>query len=260
MSDRLTAKDVAAAVRARFGAERDNLGPEWAALDEFKQVGPGYTRADLFLVRAWGGGPRGHERVLVEIKVSRSDLTHELARPQKLAALAVYAHRVFFATPVGLVRDTDDLGEGVGLIEVHGPAFTREVRKAARKDADPLPEGLVVEAFRRAARSEARIRNASDGDPAGQIVALQAELARAERAAQTARAAADRDFGRLREWLRVLGEAGGAPCVCGATLAPRKKYGRRVHADGSECPARFAEVDPDALAVRLGLLDDGMAA
>jgi hypothetical protein len=256
----LTATDVVTAVRRRYGAETDNIGPEWAALDELSSSGGGLARrADLFLVRAWAGRPRGHERILVEVKVSRSDLLHELAAPEKMAVFAAYAHRVYFAAPAGLVRPTDDLGEGVGLLEVSGGG-TREVRKAVRRpDPEPLTEQLVVEVFRRAARAEARVRTASvSGDAAAQVVALTERLATALGNESRARDAARRDAGRLQEWVALVARVGGVPCTCGATLARTKDpHGSRMHghrhADGAPCPDRWAQPDTDVLAQRLGL-------
>lgn len=253
----MTAADVVTAVR-RYGAEQDNIGPEWAALDELTSGAWGMNRrADLFLVRARAGRPKCHERIVVEVKVSRADLRAELADPTKLEVFARHAHRTYFATPAGLVKDTDDLGPGVGLIEVLPHGGTRETRKAVRRpDPEPLPEPLVVEAFRRAARAEARVRGAGAGDPAAQVVALTAELATARRAEQTARAAARRDAQRLRDWLTRVADLGGVPCVCGATLRPAKDRWRgNAHADGTACPERWSEVDFEALSVRLGLTD-----
>jgi hypothetical protein len=251
-----TASEVVTAVRRHFGAETDNVGPEWAALDEFKTAGFGYNRADLFLVRAWGGRPKGHERVLVEVKVSRADLTRELATPDKMAALGRYAHRWYFACPSGLVRDTDDLGPGVGLLELV-PGGVRETRKASRRDAELLPEPLVVEAFRRASRAEARIRQAGDGDTAAVIASLRQDLARARNAEMSARNAAARDAARLRRWLSAVAVAGGVPCTCGAPLKrATDPYRAREHTDGSTCPVGYGSPDLDALAMRLGLGDD----
>lgn len=214
-------------------------------------------------MRAWSGHPKGHERILVEVKVSRSDLTHELARPEKMAVFAAHAHRVFFATPAGLVKGTDNLGPGVGLIEVHPGGATREARKSVRRaDPEPLPEHLVVEVFRRAARAEARVRTASGGDdPAAQVVALQAQLAAAQRAEWTARQASQRDTNRLLDWLRVVGDVGGMTCKCGGVLrsARNRQYLGSGHQDGTTCPLRWSEPDYDALAVRLGLIEVGEA-
>lgn len=262
VDDALTAGDVAAAVRRLFGAERDGMGPEWAALDEFTG-GPGSwgssRRADLFLVRAWSGRPRGHERVLVEVKVSRADLAHELANPDKLATFARYAHRVYFATPAGLVRD-DDLGEGVGLIEVHD-GRGRFARKAARRrDVAPAPEGFMIEAFRRASRAEARIRQADHADAPARVAQLERELASARRATETARAAADRDRRRLDKWIEAVAYAGGVSCVCGKPMRPARDLRRydQQHADGSPCPEATyrgaAQPDVLALARRFGAM------
>ena len=261
----MTAADVVTAVRRRYGAEQDNIGPEWAALDELTSGAWGMNRrADLFLVRAWAGRPKGHERIVVEVKVSRADLRAELADPSKLEAFARHAHRTYFATPAGLVKDSDDLGAGVGLIEVLPHGGTRETRKAVRRpDPEPLPATLVVEVFRRAARAEARVRTAGAGDPAAQVVALTAELAAAHRAEHTAREAARRDAQRLRDWLTRLADAGGVPCVCGATLrAAKDRWRGNAHADGTACPERWSEVDFAALSVCLGLTepDDALGA
>lgn len=259
----LKAGDVAAAVRRRYGAERDGFGPEWACLDELTlgRFGLGERRADLFLVRAWPGQPKGHERHLVEVKVSRADLRAELSAPEKMAVFAAFAHRVYFATPAGLVKDTDQLGPGVGLLEVH-PSGTREIRRATRQpNPDPMPEKLVVEVFRRAGRAEARTRTATAGeDPAARVVALEAELATARRAQYTAQDAARRDAGRLTEWLRKVSDAGGVRCKCGGTIKPRRDtYQLGGHRDGTTCPLRWVEPDYDALAVSLGLVEPGTA-
>lgn len=250
----MTAAQVVTAVRRHFGAERDGLGPEWAALDEFSLgTGAGRQRADLFLVRAWSSRPKGHERVLIEVKVSRADLRHELANPHKIEPFAELAHRVYFATPKGLVRDDEDLGAGVGLLEVSPAGRVTQARQAQRRpDPAPVPEGAFVEAFRRAARGEARIRGASGGDPAAQVVELTAQLHAAERARDTARQAARRDQDRLRRWMNLLAGVGGAPCQCGATLKVGVSGYDFRHADGSTCP-RWAAPDPEALARILGL-------
>ncbi len=236
----MTAADVVTAVRRRYGAETDSVAPEWAALDELTGTGWAMNRrADLFLVRAWSGRPRAHERIVVEVKVTRADLRTELVDPTKLETFARFAHRTYFATPAGLVKDTDFLGVGVGLIEVLPNGTTMEVRQAVRRpDPGPLPESLVVEVFRRAARAEARVRAADAGDPAALVVDLQARLAAAHRAEETARLAAARDARRLRSWLYYASTHGGVPCTCGARLARVKDPAplHPKHADGSDCP------------------------
>lgn len=254
---KMTAADVVTAIRRHYGAERDGLGPEWAALEEFTlQPGGGYRRADLFLIRAWAGRPKGHERHTIEVKVSRSDLRTELAKPAKAWPFEQVSHRFYLATPRGLVKDTDVLPTHWGLYEV-GPGGTRKVREATRNDTpDPLPEPAVVEAFRRAARSEARIRAASDDDAPARLVELERQYAAVYPALHRARTAADRAKSETRDLLRTIAEAGGWLCVCGARIK-KGRYENR-HADGTDCTHGFrgrAEIDYESLAVRLGVAD-----
>lgn len=259
----LTAPDVVAAVRRHYGAEKDGLGPEWAALDEFSLgTGAGRQRADLFLVRAWSGRPKGHERHAIEVKVSRADLCAELAKPWKALAFTEVSHRFYLAVPKGLLRPGDAIPDHWGVYEVSGhPAATRcrKAREATRRDPEPMPETALAEAFRRAARAEARIREADTDtaeDPAATLALMRAELAAANRAAQTAREASRRDKDRLSALLAKIGEAGGWHCVCGAPIKV-DRY-RVLHADKSHCARGSAQLDPgsaDVLAARLGLPD-----
>lgn len=260
-AERMTAVDVVAALRRRYGAEKDDFGPEWGVLDEFSDMpGGGYSRIDLLAVRAWAGRPKGHERHAIEVKVSRSDLLTELRKPEKAARFDRFVHRFFLATPVGLVRESDPIPETWGVIEVQSAGTTRLRRKGVRNDSpDDVPEGVFVEAFRRASRSETRIRRASDGgvdDPAALVPNLAQRVASAEAALHRARNASARDRERLDRVLRELASVGGWPCVCGRTVKRKKDlYGAIEHADGSVCTqGRFgmAEVDLGALADRLG--------
>lgn len=249
----LTAGDVVAALRRRYGVDRTTgMAPEWAILTELTGVGFSRgTRADVFAVRAWSGRPKGHERHLIEVKVSRSDLTRELANPAKMAQLGQYAHRLFFATPPGLVRETDNLGEGVGLLEVH-PSGVREVRRAKRREPLGLPETIQVEIFRRAGRAEGRIATADGDDLAAKIVAAERRAEAATRAMHTAQDASNRDQRRLDERVGAIAKGGGAPCLCGNGTIKAKRGGWDWnHDDGTECARRFAQPDLEALAVRL---------
>lgn len=253
----MTAAQVATAVRTHFGAERDGFGPEWAALDEFTLA---YRRIDLMLVRAWSGGPKGHERIAVEIKVSRSDLASELAKPAKSQPFRDITHRFYLATPAGLVKDTDPIPSEWGLIEVSAGGRARIVRRGVRNDSpDPLPERAQVEAFRRAARTEARLRVAETDlrdDPAALVNAQKARDSAAG-AAQRAQKTAYFEKRKHTEMLREIAAAGAWICVCGKELAARRDMSSwSEHADGTPCGhARYgrAEVDLEAAAARLGL-------
>lgn len=261
---RLTAADVATGVRRHFGAEQDGLGPEWASLDEFSLLpGAGSQRCDLFFVRAWSSKPKGHERVAVEIKVSRSDLLSELKKPWKAEAFMEVSHRFYLATPPGLVKETDPIPEAWGLLEV-SQSSCRKVREAPRRDAPlPLPERALVEAFRRAGRAETRIRGAAEtvaNDPA-RIPYMAKQLTAAQNAEHRARQSSDRDRHRLHEFLSAVSNAGGWLCECGK---PMKKLAQGLsrsghrHADNTDCDLGYAGravVDLGSLAARLGISD-----
>ena len=91
MAPKVTAAQVLDALRRHYGLHRDGrlTAPEWAALAEFSvDLGVERPRCDLFVVRAWSGRPKGHERHAIEIKVSRTDLRNELVDPAKRQAFA----------------------------------------------------------------------------------------------------------------------------------------------------------------------------
>ncbi|HMM95350.1 hypothetical protein [Phycicoccus sp.] len=167
----MTATEVADGVRRRYGCLNGHaqLPPEWAALEEFSLYpGGGRSRADLFLVKAWRSG--GHLRHGVEIKVSRSDLKHELDDLRKSEPIRSVCHEFWLATPKGLVHADDPIPADWGIYEVTPTATTVRRRAARNQTPEELPYSATVEAFRRAARAEARIRTAEDGDTAAQLV------------------------------------------------------------------------------------------
>ena len=245
-----TSKEIVTSVRKHYGAERDNIGPEWASLAEFSlRPGGGWQRADLYIVRAWRGMPKGHERILIEVKVSRSDFLREMSKPYKMSELSSVSHRSYFATPEGVIKDTDDLGDvGHLLITVHGVKVARRCKR--NDNPDPIPEGSFVEAFRRASRAEARERMVSD-DPVSEVLSLKKEVERLKRSEQTLRDSQYRDTSALQSWTHILTDVGGVPCLCGAQLKKQSKkdirearyYGAVQHADGSVCPNGYAQAD-----------------
>lgn len=249
-----TSEDICTAVRKHFGAEKDGFGPEWSALSEYTlQPGGWGRRADMFLVRAWGGKPKGHERITIEVKVSRSDFLREKAQPQKMAPFQEVSHRVYFATPEGVIKDTDDLGDiGHLLVTNRG---VRIARKGVRNNTPAdLSETAFVEAFRRASRAEARHRSAAD-DPVTQVLALQQEVARLKRARDAAMTREQKNDLALSAWVHIVSTVGGVPCECGAMLKKVSKTALRSghlgwrchHADGSDCPNGYPRADLHAL-------------
>lgn len=247
-----TSKDIITAVRKHYGAEKDGFGPEYASLTEFSlRPGVGWRRADLYVVRAWAGRPKGHERTLIEVKVSRSDFLREIAQPHKMAEMAAVSHRVYFATPEGVIKDTDDLGDA-GHLLVTSRGVTVARRGKRNDNPDPVPEEAFVEAMRRASRAEARERGIA-GDPTSELLALRKEYAALERRAEALRRKNYEDNSALTSWINMLAKVPGVPCHCGAVMTKGRRselkrgYLYGAHADGSTCPQGYPQADMEAL-------------
>lgn len=262
---KMTADEVVAAVRRRYGCQGDGFGPEWASLEEMDlQPGHSSRRIDLLLVRAWSSRPKGHERHAVEVKVSRADLRRELDDDTKWRAWHDVVHRFYLAVPAELNLDGFELPAEWGLLTVTG-AGTRETVAATKHDPKALPEKVMVEAFRRASRAEARIRDADVADLAAVNAALVWQVASAQRATATAREAERRWTQRALEAVRLYSEvAEQVHCRCGTevTIATRPFQGRGgyglswEHA-GEPGPDRYSGTcrypgpDPERLAATL---------
>lgn len=210
--------EVASAVRRHYGCDKDPvMGTEWSCLSEFSlRPGGGNRRIDMMMVRSWGGKPKGHERHAIEIKVSRSDLKNELARPSKRAPFEAVAHRFWFATPKGLC-EPDDLPDGCGLLVVTGNTV-RKVRQAERRVPDGVSELMFVEAFRRAGRAETRIRTASEGDAddlAARVADLEKRLQQSEGRLAPAKEKLRLERSATRTLVEMVRGLGPVTCECG---------------------------------------------
>jgi hypothetical protein len=233
----MRAEEVLAAVRRHYGCEEDGpMGTEWGALAEFTLApGGGGQRIDLMLVRNWGGGPKGHERHAIEVKVSRGDLLAELKNPAKREPFERFAHRFWFATPAGLMKE-GELPEGCGLLEVTDRGVRRTV-VAPRREPAAIGHRSFVEAFRRASRAEARIRSAGKAKTiemaggnatcAERLVAVEASLLRARSAEAAAKRRVDDHRQRAKGAMALLGALHGeGVCRCGARVKINLRGGR----------------------------------
>lgn len=261
-----TAGMVVDALRAAYGLTGDHHlnTEEWAFLTEVllrapSATQPGWARTpdnhwsantrtiDVLAIRNWTSGI-GHQRVAIEVKVSRADYKRETDLKRQPAEVS--AHRTAYAAPAGLI-DPDTLPAGWGLIEVHPDraaaeaakghpfgAYNSPVRwrvKAAKREPVCDLDYLAAALARRASRAEERIRRGSDD--AALVPQLKAETVRAQDAEQRARDAlhvAKEESRRYRsELLALAGDT-----VCDACDKPvryvRDKY------NGSE----WAHVDP----------------
>lgn len=221
---------------------------EWAFLTQvpLRCPRPGHTpdtatywttnerRIDALLVRNWSGGRHGHERVAIEIKVSRADYRNET--DLKRAPAEASAHRCAYAAPAGII-DPASLPTGWGLIEVAEDGRATWTRRAKRRDPDCDLDYLVSAGFRRASRAEERIRRGEEA--AAEVTRLREEVARLTGAAERATAARDREQARAKAARdELLAFFGGTPAcaTCEQRLTWRRggsNDSRWVHTDRS---------------------------
>lgn len=139
----LTEKQVDVAVR-KFYAKNGNV-----VLSQVRN-GTGFAKAartaDLLSVSTWPS--RGLYCEGVEIKVSRSDLAHELATPQKADEMAQYCTYWWIAGPRGLLNDSLTLPDSWGFIEVSEKLVARIAIPAQRLTPKPMDALLVCSIIR----------------------------------------------------------------------------------------------------------------
>lgn len=158
----VTIEDVVAVdarEQLRERAREHHGRPPDVSMDEAIAImgAPLTRRIDLLLIRTGKGGKVPHERVAVEIKVSRSDFLRET--DEKRGPWQRVAHRFAYAAPLGMV-DRSEVPGGCGLLEVDVSVCPSErVRwtvRAPRRDHEPEPMGDRFMAYlaHRAARAE----------------------------------------------------------------------------------------------------------
>ena len=227
MSDtfRWTEATVLDALRTTYlPAENPLVTEEWAFLTQTALRCPGgrtmnERTIDAFLVRTWSGGAHGHERIAVEVKVTRVNYRNDT--DLKRAPAEASAHRCTYAAPVGLI-DPDTLPDGWGLIEVarddHGRLSARWRKRALRRTPTADPDYLIAAGFRRASRAEERIRRGES--TAAEVVSLRAEVESLRGVTARALDARDREMVRAkaaRAELVALGNVQGC-AACGGAL------------------------------------------
>ncbi len=91
---RLTAEDVKDALRGRHPTDNNNGGivGQWTCIEEWRNI-------DLLALNAWRKG----DVIGYEVKVSRSDMRHELLRPAKRVLAVAMTTEFYFAVPAGLL-------------------------------------------------------------------------------------------------------------------------------------------------------------
>lgn len=189
----------------------------------------------------------GMDRIAIEIKVSRADFFSDIRNPAKQAPWRELADRHAYAVPAGLVR-MDEVPAGSGLIEVRWPDEGREYvngfrtgfqwkRRAPRvATARPLPLPIILDAFYRAGRLEARAKGymaalgGRDDDGDGDVEALRMELKRVRHELDLAGNRIEREVELRTRWQKRYAAHGSPPCAtCGKPLRPI--HGRRSRWD-----------------------------
>ncbi len=117
--------------------------------------GTGYEKrvrtADMIAVSTWPS--RGLFLEGLEIKVSRSDLSRELAQPEKADALARYCTYWWIAVPDDLITPEMMIPETWGIVAVNEKGKASVSRKAARLSPEPLDALLLCSILRNFAES-----------------------------------------------------------------------------------------------------------
>lgn len=151
---KMTTRDLRDALRRHYCGTTDiaDRGPADSTAPELlveEVAAPGTNRrCDLLRLGIWPS--RGHNIVVHELKVSRSDWLRELDDPAKAEAWWPYCHEFWIVAPHGIV-DVNELPDGWGLMVPPVNARSRRfrvVRPAAVKQPNLTVE-LLVEIVRR---------------------------------------------------------------------------------------------------------------
>ena len=115
--------------------------PEWATFTELAdQTGGAARRIDFAAFNLYNS--KGGLRVAYEIKVSRQDFLHELDHPEKRAFAEENFSQCYFAVAHGVVKSSDEVPEGWGLL-VTTRAGDKLIRRKAAQHRDPKPPSLM---------------------------------------------------------------------------------------------------------------------
>ena len=168
----MKANEIVTALEKRHGADKINTtGKEWAFFSELR-AGTGYSAYDYAQKRkkpfnpeqrfdAWAVNlypSKKHERVVYEIKVSRSDFLHEIKHPEKRDQALQLSNSFYFATPKGLV-DKSEIPAECGLIEVDDQLNARVVVKAPFRESECLSWQFLCAIARRATVAERKVKD-----------------------------------------------------------------------------------------------------
>lgn len=228
-----TAEQVVERLRRRWHIGADLVQEEWAMFEQVAlRRGRNERTIDVLLVRCWSGAPLRHQRIAIEVKVTRADFRQETPRKREPAEHS--AHRCYYAAPVGIIP-VEELPEGWGLIEVDEEGGSTIVRKAAALTPGCNLDHLAAVLARKGSRAVEHLR--SGADAAAEVPRLRAEVERLSAALyrrdQAARRERQRATAARRELLRLSGQEC-ADCGEPVTFARGGRYeGSWHHVDNA---------------------------
>lgn len=142
MAEKVTAEDIRVAMKQRFK-------PQEYAL--FFEVGNG-TGSNL---RGWADAwtmnlfpSKGLAVTGYEIKVSRSDLKHELEQPKKSDNVGKYCDYWYLVVPKGLIREEDMIPPAWGILE-YNEGKLRQTKRPEKIESIPLTRAFIAAILRR---------------------------------------------------------------------------------------------------------------
>ncbi|MCA1571061.1 MAG: hypothetical protein LC798_12210 [Chloroflexi bacterium] len=159
---KFTAGEVKAALRKHHpGASAGRIVGQWTCIEEWRNI-------DVLALNAW----KQADVIGYEVKVTRSDLRHELLRPDKRADAVAMTTEFYFAVPAGMLSAAEIAWEEPewqpgdfrrvtcpGVPEFGGPAYpgARHERWGGRcsrlvreyKVPAPIPEVIALEGWQR---------------------------------------------------------------------------------------------------------------
>lgn len=184
---------------------------------------------DVLLIRNWASGPRGRERIAVEVKISRGDFFRDTEA--KRAPWLALTHRFAYAVPAGLVTPAE-VPDGCALIEVSAQPCTAATSRACarhsprrvhwhpqakgrRRTPSPLPEELVCYLAARASHAEATLAQ-PDQRPSERLAAELAALRGVHAKLISVRGQRDQLKSTLRQMADLVAQATDQRCAdCG---------------------------------------------
>lgn len=169
---KLTVKAIERAILRKYLVDQNGWGVlREVSIDDLTPPGtkakrrPSLRRIDYLLMRISRRSQPRHERIALEVKVTRSDFKRDT--DAKRAAWFSVADRFAYVAPAGMIQP-EELPAGCGLMEYHPEAiFGSDVLKwkvlAPKKAEPPIPFDTQFFAylFGRASRAEEALRRAA---------------------------------------------------------------------------------------------------